>query len=156
MCPLPISGIRSLGCPPAVRSRAQTAPVQIPVLEWTPSGYAAIRPINRRTGFACRGWGVAVMTGWSGPTPTFYAPNPISGFLVAADGGIEFAPARNVPGAGGAVQAWDGRPARCTGARPDWLAGVGRGAAATGFWQPLGASAGRKRFEEKNHHSLMS
>src|ERR1700722_19727834 len=115
-------------------------------------GMRPFRSINRRTGFACRGWGVAVITGWLGPTPTFYAPNPISGFLVAADGGIEFAPARIVrePGERSGL----GREAaRRTGARPGWLAGVRR-AAATGFWQPLGASAGRKRFEEKNPHLL--
>src|ERR1700722_1550963 len=35
-----------LGGHSSVRSRAQTAPVLIAVLEWTPSGYAAIRPIN--------------------------------------------------------------------------------------------------------------
>src|ERR1700722_469522 len=35
-----------------------------------------------------------------------------------------------------------------------WLVGWRGRAAATGFWQPLDASAGRKRFEEKKHHSL--
>ena len=35
-----------LGGHSSVRSRAQTAPVLIAVVEWTPSGYAAVRPIN--------------------------------------------------------------------------------------------------------------
>src|ERR1700722_16185983 len=112
------------------------------------------RPINAEQAGPAVGGASPSPTWWLGPTPTFYAPNPISGCVVVADGGIEVAPARKVRGPGGAVQAWDGRPARCTGARPIGLADVRR-AAATGFWQPLGASAERKRLEEKNHHPRM-
>src|SRR3984957_5420135 len=83
------------------------------------------RPINAEQAGPAVGGASPSPTWWLGPRPSFYAPNPISGCVVVADGGIEVAPARKVRGPGGAVQAWDGRPARCTGARPIGLADGG-------------------------------
>src|ERR1700685_3089260 len=47
------------------------------------------RPINAEQALPAVGGASPSSTGWSEPTPTFYAPNPISGCVVVADGGIE-------------------------------------------------------------------